>query len=837
MTVLPHRLLPPVEDQVLVELEFDRVRAAVAARCQTPVGQALARDLPLQPSTTAVTDLLHLRGQVMDLAADDGWPSLAGIHDVEAPVRHSQVGGVLEPPALLHLASTLATAERLSGWCVARRDRAPLLATRADPLGRYADLVRAVERTFEPSGRIADDASATLGDLRRKAAGLQETLKQRMEQLVNELDDQGYLQDHFHTLREDRYVLPVKASDRWHVAGIVHDTSQTHQTFFIEPQEVVDLGNRLKMATADVQQEEQRILRALSARVASRAPEILEDLRILHDLDVAVAGARLGADLKGSVPRLSPPGDTGPGDMCLYRFRHPGLVLEALEAGRPDATVPNDLRVGRPPVLVVTGPNTGGKTVALKGVGLAALMTRAGLPLPAAPESRVPLYDHVHGVVGDHQSIARHLSSFGAHLLSVREVIRAVREAHAAGRSSLCVIDEVMAGTDPDQGAALAQGVLEALAAEGAHVVVTTHYEKLKALALEGGSAAVFRNASVGLDPDSGMPTYHLGYDAPGASSALDMAARLLLDPAIVDRARALCSEQGRTLDALLKSLAGRQVQLEQERELVVTERGRWERAHAQAREELERVRERERQLKHKAREDLLEEARRVRNQLAEAERQVRAALRRVEEQAAAPAPDPDKARQAAERARAAVKQAEAVEEKVARRQEAEVRRQAKARAFQEPVKPGSRVFVIPLAVEATVVEVGARDALVQAGPLRVRVPPEDLAPPAPKGRDAFAIPPAPVRGHVDPREGPVRRSLDLRGERVDDAMEHLEAFLDQAYGRDPGPLVVVHGHGSGALRQALRESLKLSPYVLSFGPGDDKQGGQGATVIRLKDA
>ncbi|MBI5494069.1 MAG: Smr/MutS family protein [Deltaproteobacteria bacterium] len=821
------RTLPNVDARTLAELDFPRVQAAVAARAQTDGGKARCTALPLLPDSTAVAAQLAATAELMAVAREDEeWPVLGGVVDVTAAVRLAERGGVLEPRQLLDVAASLGAGERVSNWCVARRERAPTVAGRLEAFGDYSGLVRTLDRSIERTGRVADSASPELGELRRRAAGLRETLGVRMEQMVREFDAQGLLQDTFHTLREDRYVLPVKAHERWRVQGIVHDTSQTHQTYFIEPQEVVDLGNRLKAAQADVAQEEHRILQHLSTLVGARAREIAIDVESLHALDVVCAGARLGVDLGGRVPALSAPDGGGGRAMVLRGFRHPLLALDALAAGDASTVVANDLLVGEPRVLVITGPNTGGKTVALKGAGLSAVMVRAGLPLPVEDGSTLPLYDRVHAVVGDGQSLQEGLSSFAAHLQAIRDMLHGVRRAAAEHHGCLCVLDEIMAGTDPDQGAALGQAVLEELARLGADVVATTHFEKLKAPGLDPAQRAVFRNAAVGLASGTLRPTYRLTYDTPGSSSALDMAAMLGLPGPIVERARELSSEQGRRLEELLRALGAQREALDEERATVARAHEAGVAARQKAEEERESLRLRARELRTEVRRGLLDDSARLRAELEEAVAEARTTIR-----------DAVRAGDATrlEAAQAPLRNVAALQQKLTHEAEVERRRQAKERAYDAPLQVGSRVHVLTLDVEGEVLELTARDALVAAGALRLRVALGDLAPPRPAG-------PPPAAGAVPPRprarpDDPHPRLLDLRGTRVDDALERLAAFLDHAVPDASGPLTVLHGHGTGALRTAIREVLARHPAVQSHRKGNDREGGNGVTVVTLKDS
>ena len=818
--------LPPVSSAVLHALDFPRIQAAAAARAQTGLGHQMALALAPLPSVQLAQDRLQTVGELARVAAEDQqWPSLSGVSDVTDHLRLAERGGTLEPLALRAVAATFAVGDAAARYCAARRERMPHVAALVDAFGDYDALMADIERSVEPTGRLSDDATPQLGELRRRLNGIRDGLHTRMDRLVREYADKGLLQDTFHTLREDRYVLPVKAAERWRVEGIVHDTSQTHQTFFIEPQEVIDLGNRMKAAAADVAQEEARILAVLSGAVGQRSREMAVDLDALHGLDLVAACARLAADLRAHVPRICHPDDGAPPEVALHQFRHPVLVLDAQDAGVTPQVVANDLRVGQPPVLVVTGPNTGGKTVALKGVGLCALMVRAGLPIPVGPDSRLPMYDRIHAVVGDQQSLSAALSSFGAHLGAVKEMMDGVAAAAHHHQQVLCVLDEVMSGTDPEQGAALAQAVLERLAAMGAHVVATTHFEKLKALALAEGpdGAVMFRNASVGLDARGGTPTYHLVYDTPGASSALEMATRLGMPEDVVTRARSLTSAQGQALDALVRDLGAKQAALAEERAAVAASHERARELENQRAAELAALHDERDVLRRQARKGLLEEAQQARAAIRQALEAGLVAARKARHDA-----DPD-AREAAEALAVVQKQAQELEDRVAQD------RLSQAAPLQAEPTPGMAVHVPHLNLDGVVLDATSKHVVVAAGSMQVRVARADLRAARRKGAPQGA-PARRVTGRGGQADA-VPQTLDVRGQRVEDALEALGAFLSRAVGGGLDEVTVVHGHGTGALRQAIRQSLKEHPHVASAARGPDDRGGNGITVVQLKDS
>jgi DNA mismatch repair protein MutS2 len=579
---------------------------------------------------------------------------------------------------------------------------------------------------------------------------------------------------------------------------------------FVEPQRFVELNNRLKIAAGEGADEERRILTELSLQVGREVDAILASLDVAEELDVLDGAARLADDLHAAPPVI---GEVA-GPLALVAARHPLMALSERTC------VPNDIHLPAGATLVVSGPNAGGKTVALKTAGLAALCVRAGLHVAAASDSQVPWFRAVHTDIGDDQSLERDLSTFGAHILRLRETIADADEA------TLVLIDEVAVGTAPEQGAALAQAVLEALADRGARAIVTTHYERVKAIA---GADARFRNASVGFDRETMQPTFRLHIGTPGSSGALYVARRLGLPEAVVTRAEELLGAPRASVDDLLAEIADQRAVLAQERARVAALEREAAQAHRAAELAQKSAAEREAKLRAGAYGDAVAALRRARDELDE----LRSGLKKRRVVVAA------EARQQVERlAQEIARNAPPPPPAVGAPPTAAV------------LVPGTRVFVASLGRVGEVMEAPRRGkVVVEVGAVRTIVPVEGLrldSTPR-RVRSAPAKPSARVprgRAREDDSTGPIQddalparsvdNTLDLRGERVDDALAQVDRFLDESMLAVRDVVVIIHGHGTGALRNALRQHIKQHPALKRWRAGTPQEGGDGITVAWL---
>jgi DNA mismatch repair protein MutS2 len=799
-------------------LELGAIKAALLERVRTPLGSLEVHALgPFEHLEDAKERVEAIRESRLLLSEQEP-PPVEGAQDVRGALSLGEKGVMLESSALRAIADTMRAGSYVRRQLLGYEGKTPQLYGLAAGLPDLIRLADHVSRSFDSDGLLNDDASADLGTFRRRVRALRDKLREQINVLLVSPEIHPYLQENYFTVRADRYVLPIKASFKNEVKGIVHDASGSGQTVFIEPNAVVDAGNRLKIAQSEQTEEEHRILLRLTEMCVAEAEAIRDMMNVVGQIDLIASCARLATELEcaGIVPSDRP-------GFELLGARHPMLLLQSLKAENPINVVANDL--GLKPeqqVLVLTGPNTGGKTVAMKTVGLFAIMVRCGLHLPCDERSSIGWFNKIEVAIGDDQSITTNLSTFAAHMKLLMETIA------RADERTLVLIDEIAADTDPTQGQALAQAILEDLADHGAHVVVTTHFERLKAVPFADRR---FRNAGVGFDQSLLRPTYRVTLDMPQSSSGLDIAQGLGLEKRIVDRARSLTGEGSQALEKLMHELDRRQ------QELMLARRGAEVAEREAAREktklqEMQRNLEREREtFKVEARKELLKEIEGSREEV----RKIIASL-----QGATETVNARDAMRMAQEAASSIQKIEAIEEE---KQRAAIGPDNKSEPLRT-VNVGDWVHVKQIGKDGDVVALDGKDAQVAVGNMRMRVPITALLPPRSRRPKPRSSGPEPGKLKKEllgdaktakPAAGPaVTEELDLRGHAIEESLDRLDAFLDHHYGTPVSHVRIVHGHGTGALRMAVRAHLKASGYVRSVRPGEDHEGGDGATVVEL---
>lgn len=810
-----------VSPRALDRLEWPDVVAQVRAFAATPrVRAQLAPAGDAGASLFGAHDdeafrLLRETAEARGLLARRELPPLGGLTDLDGALGRLGKGGALGARELLDLRGLLAALHGTQRQLARRQAEAPMLASVAATIGDLRDLEEDIAFSIDAEAEVRDAASPALADARRESHGLAAELQRRLAAYLSDPELAAALSDRFVTVRNDRFVLPVRSDARSRVKGIVHDESGSGTTLFVEPEAVVELNNRLRHAELTVQRETQRALRDLSERAARDLPRIEGGLEALGRVDLAFARARLADAWAAVAPTV------GSGSVIRApQLRHPLLAGERV--------VPNDLVLGEPEhVLVLSGPNAGGKTVMLKAVGLAALCVRAGLFVPAAAGARVDLFDAILADIGDEQSLRESLSTFSAHVAGLARIV------DEASPRALVLLDEVGSGTDPGEGACLAQAILEALADAGARVVATTHFGLLKEMAAVDPR---FANASFDFDLATDAPTFRMRMGVAGASSATAVAARMGLRADVLTRARALLEREDRRLERMLSELATSRAQLEQERDEALRLRVESEAARAEYREKLQRLQER--------RDKLFAE---MRNGL---ERSFRAAHAEV----AAVIRDLQRGRGHGGGALEAAHARDRLLALEARAEQAAVESGFAPLRDEEVVQPVDWTALRPgdaiglrSGANAVLVEVPARGdrVVVQAGPARFLVPREQVVRAWPGGRRgstaAGAKRPAPrvtverARGTRNEENALGGGVCDLRGLRVGEALEHLMAALDRAAADERPRLRVVHGLGGGTLKDAVRRHLAVSPYVVRSFPAEGHEGGEAVTIAELK--
>ncbi len=792
----------PCPPKTRADLEWDRVLAALGQRCAGPLGRKLARDLPFAATREEARDALDQAAEATRLLGEGRTLPVGEVDDVDAALDRARVGGVLDPAELRGVGRMLAAARALRRFLASRRADLPAVfgACSTDPT--LDELADELSSAFEPDGTLSDKASVRLRELRGEWHAARQRMLARMEDLMARYAP--VLQDRFVTEREGRWVLPVRSDAHERFPGIVHATSASGSTLFVEPRAVIPMGNRLKVLEADVRREEEAVYARLTASVTELLPSVEAAVRALALADVRAATAGLAHELSLTFPEI-----VDEPRLDLRRARHLLLTLDL------PAVVASDLSLEAGRAMVVSGPNAGGKTVALKTMGLTALMVRAGMPVPCDEGSVVGLFDVVLTDVGDDQSLQKNLSTFSAHVSNLVGIL------DETSRGALVLLDELAGGTDPREGEALAAGLLDSLCARGGAVAATTHYEGLKALAL---ADARFVNASVGFDLVTMTPTFKLAIGVPGSSSALAVARRFGMPGTVIARAERFLTREAQSFESVVQRLHDERAALELAR-AAAEEREREARlARVRLEGELESARTREKKILSEEGRELMERLRRAREDLREAQARLRA--KKIEPEALR------EAERAVERVSGAVAIGGDLERLVAppAAAPAEVVRAAQLRK-------GARVWVPRLRAEATVVDVSGDQVRVAAGPLKLTVAVSELragTPPEPSpSRPGGGRAPAPQ----PLEEAPVQtrdNTCDLRGLRVDDAVAMATSFLDRALADRQRAVFLLHGHGTGALRDAIRTELSRSPYVARFRAGEADRGGDGVTVVWL---
>ena len=787
-------------------LEWDRVLSALADRCAGPLGRDLALGLGFAESRDEARAWLAEAAEATMLLLEGRPLPVTDVDDVRDAIERARVGGVLAPAELRAIERMLGAARSLRRFLASRKAALPRLfeACATDPtLDEVAD---ELSGCFEVDGTLADRASPRLRELRGEWHAARQRMLSRMEDLMARYE--SVVQDRFVTEREGRWVLPVRSDAHERFPGIVHATSSSGATLFVEPRAVVTMGNRLKVLDAEVKREEEAVYARLTALLGDVLPSVDAACRALALADVRAATARLAREL-----RLVFPDIVDDARLDLKGARHPLLALEMA-----DRVVPSDLAIEAGRGIIVSGPNAGGKTVALKTMGLAALMVRAGMPVACAEGSTVGLLDVVLTDVGDDQSLHKNLSTFSAHVSNLVEVLQ------ETGRGALVLLDELAGGTDPREGEALAAGVLDSLCARGGAVAATTHYEGLKALALVDER---FVNASVGVDLATMTPTFELAMGVPGSSSALAVARRYGLPATVIERAERFLTREDQSFEAVVKKLHDERAALSLARAAAEQREGEARDARARADAELEAAKSRAKKMLSEEAAELMDRLRRAREDLRDARARLRS--RKVDAEGLR------EAERTVDRVAGEVALGGPLGRLVAGVDEVE----------REPVRApdlrrGVRVWVPRLRAEAEIVEVLGDGAVrVAAGPLKLTVPASDLRTvAAPAARPALrSVSTREARAEVVGEVTPLQtqdNTCDLRGLRIDDGVGMATTFLDRAVGGGQPVVFLLHGHGSGAMRDAIRKELARSPYVARFRGGDADQGGEAVTLVWL---
>jgi DNA mismatch repair protein MutS2 len=793
-----------MDAKTLTTLEFDKVLAQLAEHTAFSASRELA--LALMPSTNfhAARRMLMETAEARLLLETRPETSIGGGRDIREQAEAARRGTILIPSEILDIKYTLISARRLGRKLERDAQQFPYLAELVLSFPGPLGLVDAITQTISDRGEILDSASEKLGSIRKELRISHERLLSKMQKIVNNDKIAAYLQEALVTQREGRYVVPVKAEARGRVKGVVHGASSSGATLFIEPMQIVEMNNTWRELQANEQEEERRILAELSATIGKYADELNAAVDTLARLDLIFAKAKYADQLTATQPKL-------------HRFKrskqgvNPGMTLRLWQGRHPlldqETVVPIDVEIDRDTyVLLITGPNTGGKTVTLKTVGLFACMAQSGMHIPALEGTEICLFKAIYADIGDEQSIEQSLSTFSGHITNIVKIL------DQASQDSLVILDELGAGTDPQEGAALAQAILTFLVERGIPTLVATHYPELKTYA--HGTPGVV-NASMAFDLETLRPTFHLIIGLPGRSNALAIAQKLGLRKEIIDLAKQEIDPAELKVDDLLD-------EIHRQRDLAHSTRAEAERARQQAERQRDELAERLEQIEDERLEILTEAQERAQEEIAAMQEELRKARRKLAQ-----------ARQPLDVVEEIEESLHQIEDEV----EAPVERVNVTRdipaTLQRPIRLGDKVKLRTLGKDGVVTSLGEEQAEIMVGNLRVRVDLYDL--------ELLGGQPQEKQKREDIREPATNFSvaspgveLSLRGFTVDEALEKLDGYLDRAFVAGLPYVRIVHGKGTGKLRDAVRRELRKHPHIQRFEAGGHSEGGDGVTIAFL---
>lgn len=787
-----------IAERALKTLEYDKVRQQVATYCTSSIGKSAVDELVPQTDYEKVVQLLEEMDEGLSILRVKGNVPMGGIFDVRPAARRAQIGGMLAAMELMEVSSTIRASRILRNFIedIESEDviEIPHFIAKKEAMPVLTGLQHEINNCIDDNGSVLDSASQTLRSIRQSLRAEEAKVRSKLESLIRGSNASKMLSDTLVTIRNDRFVIPVKQEYRHHYGGIVHDQSSSGQTLFIEPDSIVQANNEIHRLKMKEQAEIERILLALSAMVEEVAPDLFNLVKVLGEIDVILAKGKYGQANKCTMPKMN-----NDGYIRLVRARHPLLPIET--------AVPNDIEFGKDiTAIVITGPNTGGKTVTLKTVGLCTLMAQAGLPVPALDGSELAVFKKLFADIGDEQSIEQSLSTFSSHMVNIVDILQKF------DYESLVLFDELGAGTDPQEGAALAISILDEVHGRGARVMATTHYPELKAYGYNRPGVA---NASVEFDIETLSPTYRLLIGVPGRSNAFEISSRLGLPESIIDRAKSFTGTDRHEVESMIASLEETRRQSEDDAERSHELLMESEELRKELQGKLQAYEERKEALDKKAK----EKARKIVDEAKSEAESIIAELREMRKNA-----DQVVKEHELIEARKRLEEATPLENNKVLKKAAQVKTRA------QNLVVGDEVKVLSYGQRGTLLEkVSNSEWVVQMGILKMKISDSDLEYIKPEKEPVQRI------AGVKNRSSHVKLELDLRGERYEDAIIRTEKYIDDALLANYGRVSIIHGVGTGALRQGIQSYLKKHKRVKSFRFGEAGEGGLGVTVVELK--
>jgi len=784
------------------KLELLKIFEMLRKNCTSAVGRDMVREVRFssdpsqirrwQEETSEAAEILRLYPDI----------PIGGARDIREALKRANIGGTLEPADFLAISDTMRCARRLKNFFSNIEESFPHLKNYAGGIRPQLELEKKINKTITDEGEIFDSASPELLRIRRQISNLQTGIKDKLNNIIRSPELRKYLQEALITIREDRFVVPVKAENRSKIAGLIHDQSSSGATVFVEPYQVVQLNNELRRKKAEEKNEINRILRELSAEVSIRGADIEQTLYLLAKIDLVLAKGRLSLDMGGVPPKLNEEGY-----IYICRGRHP-LIPK-------DEVVPVTVYLGKDfNILVITGPNTGGKTVTLKTIGLLTAMAQCGLHIPAEPGSEIAVFEQIFVDIGDEQSIEQSLSTFSSHMSNIIGILPRVDE------KTLVLLDELGAGTDPTEGSALAMAILEYLLQKQCRCVATTHYSELKTYAYV---TPEIENASVEFDPKTLRPTFRLLIGVPGKSNAIDIASRLGLNGRIVQRAREFLTTEEVQVSDLIQGL-------EENKRISYLER-----------KKAEQLRHETQEAKAKIEQKLADLEKREKDILSRANREARKIVRQAQKQAKELLENL-KTKLSEEAEKAQLRAEQEVQEKLRQlekslAEDASILEKPLPGEIPHSLRPGEKVYILKLNQAGTVLSEPnpQGEVQVQVGPMKINVKVSDLRiNSASDGSKKAADEKVTKASILVPKSGEISSQIDLRGLTLEEAVRQVDKYLDDACLVGLKEVTLIHGKGTGALRKGLREFLKEHPQVADFRLGGQGEGGLGVTVVKL---
>lgn len=793
-----------VDAKTLKDLEWSTILKNLSRHATSELGKELCMNLLPTDDLEDAQKMLRQTTEAKTMYQQAVNPSLGGIRNLNSFLKKAEIGSILDPPDFIDIASTLTASKSIKAHMKDFQQTYPLIFEITDLLLDHDSLLTEINKCFDNSGNLQDTASVHLKHLKDSLRDQTNNLKDKLNAIISNRATASYLQQPTYTIRNDRYVVPVKAEHKSDMPGIVHDSSASGVTYYIEPRAIVDLNNKLKETELQVDHEIQRILSSLTHTVAENAERIYVTLEFLAELDLIFAKAKYSSSIDAGEPELN-----RNKIIDLKRVRHPILVSNIKKV------IANNVQLGNEyNTLIITGSNTGGKTVLLKTLGLCVLMTGAGLHIPAESDSSVYLYSSVFSDIGEEQSLEHNLSTFSAKMTNIINIVNKSNE------DSLVLLDELGAGTDPAEGTALAQAILETLNEKQAFTVVTTHYGGLKSLAF---SHQGFSNASVEFDFETLKPTYRLLLGMPGKSNATTIAKNLGLKKDIINRAEEIYSSSVDDFSHMIDDLQKKQQDITRELDIVKAEK---EEA-TQYKKEYEQLLARMNNTKDQA---LNSFRKQLNNEISKAKSE---AIEILEELKA------NKSEKAAKRAHSKLSE---VSYKGRSKHDALKTAIRKSDQPEEinwgKIKKGDPVHIKKLEQDAILISMPDHQGkvVVQMGLVKTTLKKSDLLTAKKPKKVETPKPSFKVKGSVTkaPRPQDASMKCDLRGKTVEEGLYELELFLDRAALMNMSPIYVIHGHGTGALRKAVRQFLKETNYIKDFRPGEQSEGGDGVSIVEL---